>query len=69
METEFHRLLREAINGCSMENGSDTPDFILATYMEACLRAFDEAVNQRGGWYTRTKPPWPSQRLLGAEEE
>ncbi len=39
----------------SAENGSDTPDFILAHYLVACLQAFDDAVNAREKWYGREK--------------
>lgn len=34
-----------------MENMSDTPDFILATYLSKCLEAFDEAVRVRDNHY------------------
>lgn len=33
--------IREAINRNSFENGSNTPDFILATYLIDCLAAFE----------------------------
>ena len=39
--------IRSAINRNSAENGSNTPDFILATYLIDCLNAFDKAVNYR----------------------
>lgn len=47
-----HEIAR-ALNGVSAENGSDTPDFILAEYLTACLTAFDEAVVAREEWYGR----------------
>ena len=40
-----------AINSCSAENGSNTPDFILARYLVACLKAFDDATQSRDDWY------------------
>ena len=43
----FNNELRELINRHSKENGSDTPDFVLAEYMEDCLNAFDKAVTRR----------------------
>lgn len=46
MDTFKHEL-RDLINRHSMENGSDTPDHILAAYLAACLAAFDAAVQQR----------------------
>lgn len=49
----FEESIRHAINCHSMENASNTPDFILAKYLEACLDAFDVAVQQRETWYGR----------------
>ena len=49
--------IRKAINQCSAENGSNTPDFILADYLVNCLLAFDSAVNSRERWYSR-QPGW-----------
>jgi len=40
-----------AINRNSAENGSDTPDFILAEYLMTCLEAFDKTLNARSAWY------------------
>lgn len=40
-----------AINRCSAENGSNTPDFILAEYLTNCLAAFDAAIARREKWY------------------
>ena len=40
-----------------MENGSNTPDFILAKYLVMCLNAFDTAVNHRNAWYTPNSKP------------
>ena len=50
MET-FEHAIREVINRYSMENGSDTPDFVLAKYLEGCLTLLDEATNRRKKWY------------------
>jgi hypothetical protein len=47
----FTKALESVINKFSMENGSDTPDFILAEYMGECLRSFDRAVHCRSRWY------------------
>jgi hypothetical protein len=38
---EFKSELTKLINRCAMENGSNTPDFLLAEYLVAHLRAFD----------------------------
>jgi hypothetical protein len=39
--------IESAINCNSAENGSNTPDFILAEFVRGCLVAFDAAVNER----------------------
>lgn len=49
--SEFQKTLEQAVNRHSKENGSDTPDFILAAYLEACLVALDAAVNARRKWW------------------
>ena len=41
--------ITDAINRNSAENGSNTPDFILAGFILQCLQAFDTAVNTRAG--------------------
>lgn len=50
---DFKTELEHVINKHCAENGSNTPDFILAQYMNACLIAFEEAVNTREKWYGR----------------
>ena len=50
----FIRELRAVINRYSKENGSDTPDFILAAYLEACLKAFDKTSRMREKWYGKS---------------
>lgn len=45
--TYFERELRFLINRFSMENQSNTPDFILAEYLSGCLNAFNYAVQRR----------------------
>lgn len=54
--TKKSRLIKDieqAINKHSIENGSDTPDFILAEYLTDCLRSFDKATVRREEWYGR----------------
>jgi hypothetical protein len=36
-----------------MEDGSDTPDFILAQYLNGCLDAYNAALTKREAWYGR----------------
>jgi len=53
--SEFEKELTIVINKHSQENGSDTPDFILAAYLDRCLCAFDRAVVERDSWYEKNK--------------
>jgi|LULL01.1.fsa_nt_gb hypothetical protein len=43
----FPAELESLINRHSMENGSNTPDFILAEYLRLCLENFDMCVRRR----------------------
>ena len=52
---EFEKELTILINRYSQENGSDTPDFILAKYLFWCLQNFNEAVKYREKWYGRER--------------
>lgn len=47
----FHKELKNLINRFSIENKSNTPDFILATYIETCLKAYENATRHRDQWY------------------
>jgi len=49
--TEFRKEIQQVINKYSKENGSDTPDFVLARYLEDTLHAFDRAMRSREEWY------------------
>ena len=50
-KTAFRSALEHTINCHSMENGSNTPDFILAQYLEDCLCAFEKAMQHREAYY------------------
>ena len=39
--SKLRKEIEQAINKYSLENGSDTPDFILAEYLTDCLRMFE----------------------------
>ena len=52
-ETQFHRELSSFLNRYSKENGSNTPDFLLASYLIGCLHTFNSIVNAREEWYGR----------------
>lgn len=47
----FREELRSAVNRHSKENGSNTPDFILAQFLERQLDVFDETVAAREELY------------------
>lgn len=47
----FRMELGQLINRHSRENGSNTPDFILAQYLTDSLAAFDRAVNARTAFF------------------
>lgn len=51
----FQQELSLLINMHSKENGSNTPDFILARYMYDCLKAFDNASLARSNWYGQSE--------------
>ncbi len=50
---KFENELDNLINCHSMENGSDTPDYILARYLRDCLETWNRAVRRRENWYGR----------------
>lgn len=58
--SNFRGDLEHLINRHSMENGSDTPDHILADFLDACLKAFDQATRDRTNWYVPPEPTDPS---------
>ncbi len=43
--------IKALLNKHSREDDSNTPDFILAEYLIACLCAFEVASNRREVWY------------------
>ena len=51
--SEFRKELETLINCHSKENGSNTPDWILAGYLERCLENFDETIELRNNWYRK----------------
>lgn len=57
------------LNCHSKDNGSNTPDWILAEYLLVCLDAFDGAVNAREKWYGRenARPATSRPTISGLE--
>lgn len=51
--TEFERELENLLNRFSLENGSNTQDFILAGHLRGCLENFNNTVMKREKWYGR----------------
>ena len=52
MRVELFDEIRDMqFNKHSRENASNTPDFILAAYLKACLEAFEVATIDRESWY------------------
>lgn len=49
----FQESLKRLINYYSMENGSNTPDFLLAEFLGMQLSVFNNTVTKREKWYGR----------------
>lgn len=54
---KFRIELIGVINRNCMENGSNTPDFILAEYLISCLDSYDKITYLRERWYGRVSEP------------
>jgi hypothetical protein len=48
----FEKELTSLINKHSLESFSDTPDFILASYLRTCLEAYNKSQRRRQEWYS-----------------
>ncbi len=48
---KFTEELESLINRFSIENKSNTPDFILALFMSRCLNAFEATSLRREAWF------------------
>jgi len=49
----FEKELERLLNKYSKENDSNTPDFILASYLKNCLENFGQTIQRREKWYGR----------------
>ena len=56
---DFIKELEDLINRHSLENGSDTLDFLLANYLSECLGVYSRIVKKRDKWYNFK--PWTTQ--------
>lgn len=59
--------IADVINRHSRENASNTPDYILAEYLHACLMAFEGANQSREKWYGHKLEPGKRFELNGEE--
>lgn len=50
----FMSELQTLINRHSIENESNTPDFLLAEYLLGCLSIYEHTVVKRDQWYGQT---------------
>jgi hypothetical protein len=55
--SKFEKELSELLNRHSKENGSNTPDFILAQYLQGCLDNFNRTVIDRDWWHGKDEAP------------
>ena len=51
MSTRFINELTALLNKYSLENESDTPDFLLAQYVFHCLEIYATITKQRDKWF------------------
>jgi len=62
---KFRKELQNLINRNSLENGSDTPDFVLAEYLTDCLKIFDKATRARKKFWRDDHEKEKSVETLG----
>lgn len=48
---KFMEEVRSAINRYSMEQGSSTPDFLLAEYLLGCLSIYEHTIQKRDNYF------------------
>jgi hypothetical protein len=64
---KFKHELVHLINRHSLENGSDTPDFIVAEFLVDCLLAVDKMIKRRDEWYGDKR--WSGTGIIGQPKE
>jgi len=64
---EFKKELEQLINCHSLENESDTPDFILAEFMVDCMLSVNKMVKRRDEWYGDKR--WSGIGIIGKPKE
>lgn len=61
----FTSELCTLINKHSMENGSNTPDFVLAEYLTHCLLAFNDSMAARDAYWGKWETDTDKMNKLG----
>lgn len=51
MENQFEKDLESLINRHSLENKSNTPDFLLASFLRKSLDAYNTTLKARDEWF------------------
>ena len=64
--SELERELSRVLNCHGADNAANTPDYILAMYLRACLDAFTTAVQQRDTHDGRDVRPGRPRVAVGA---
>jgi hypothetical protein len=57
----FREELRALLNRRSMDSYTNTPDYLLAEYLDECLNLWDKTTEQRDRWFGFM----PFARLIG----
>jgi hypothetical protein len=65
----FHEELIHLINCHSMENGSNTPDYLLASFLMGCLNVFNDTVRYRDMWYLGGDVHYPGKEAIDKVNE
>lgn len=66
--SDLERELQSLLNRHCAENGSNTPDFLLAEFLLGCLIAYNTTTKARDKWYNVHLEPCKSRFLSNGEE-
>lgn len=50
---DFVKELEQLLNRHSIDNKANTPDFILASFLQGCLMSYIEAIEKRDKWFSK----------------
>lgn len=64
----FEQELENLINRYSLENDSNTPDFILAKHLKGCLEIFNVTMTNRDKWYDINQKSYNLEELNNEPE-